>query len=232
MNKGSWLLVGRRPAPRHGRPPKRRRLAWAAGITLLACGLLVTALGIGGLAFADRTPEHRQAGQIARVPVPRGRLAPLPGSSRQVRVARPVRLVIPAIGVSTQLVRLGLTSAHTLQVPESTAVAGWYTGSPRPGAIGSAVIAGHIDSRLGPAVFFRLRQLRRGERVYVVRADRTVAVFKIISIHLYRKDRFPAHTVYGPTPDAELRLITCGGLFDYATGSYLSNVVVYAVLVR
>jgi sortase (surface protein transpeptidase) len=194
--------------------------------------VLATALGLGGLAFAGHAAEHRQDGQVANVPVPRGRPAPVPGSSGQAQVARPVRLVIPAIGVSTRLVRLGLTSAHTLQVPASTAVAGWYTGSPRPGAIGSAVIAGHIDSRLGPGVFIRLGQLRRGQHVYVVRADKTVAVFKVVSIHIYAKDRFPKDTVYGPVPDAELRLITCGGLFDYATGSYLSNVVVYAVLVR
>ena len=69
-------------------------------------------------------------------------------------------LSIPAIGVHTRLIRLGLTARGTLQVPASTSVAGWYSGSPRPGQIGSAIIAGHIDSYLGPAVFFRLRLLR------------------------------------------------------------------------
>lgn len=147
-------------------------------------------------------------------------------------MARPTRLVIPAIGVRTRLIRLGLTSQRTLQVPVSTAVAGWFTGSPRPGAIGSSVIAGHIDSREGPGIFYRLRELRPGERVYVIRANRTVAVFRVTAVHKYAKSRFPTAKVYGPAPDAELRLITCGGAFDYATGSYLSNVVVYAVLVR
>ena len=163
---------------------------------------------------------------------PHGRAAPLPGSSRHIRVARPARLVIPAIGVSTRLIRLGITSAHTLAVPTTTTVAGWYIASPRPGGIGSSVIAGHVDSRLGPGIFYRLRLLHRGEHIYVVRTDRTVAKFTITAVRLYAKDRFPTLSVYGPVPDAELRVITCGGLFDYATGSYLSNVVVYAVLVK
>ena len=140
-------------------------------------------------------------------------------------------LVIPAIGVSTSLVHLGLTSAGALQVPPTTAVAGWYTGSPRPGSVGSAVIAGHIDSYKGPGVFYRLSDLQRGDRVYVRRADGTMAVFKVTEVQQYPKDAFPTDAVYGATPAPELRLITCGGTFDYSTGSYLSNTVVYATQV-
>ena len=92
----------------------------------------------------------------------------------------------------------------------------------------SAVIAGHIDSRLGPGVFFRLSRLRRGDRVYVRRADGTLAVSRVTAVRTYAKDKFPTRAVYGPTPDAELRLITCGGVFDSGLGSYLSNIVVYA----
>jgi sortase (surface protein transpeptidase) len=108
-------------------------------------------------------------------------------------------------------------------------VAGWFTGSPRPGAIGSSVIAGHVDSYQGPGIFFRLRLLRPGAAVYVRQADGSVAVFAVTAVHLYRKARFPTESVYGPVPDPELRLITCGGIFDRAAGSYLSNVVVDAV---
>jgi sortase (surface protein transpeptidase) len=122
-----------------------------------------------------------------------------------------------------------VTATGALQVPSSTSVAGWYTGSPRPGAIGSAVIAGHIDSYLGPGVFFELSRLRPGDRVYVRRADGTLAVFRVTAVRSYVKDHFPTQAVYGPTPDAELRLITCGGTFDPAVRSYLSNTVVYAV---
>jgi len=130
--------------------------------------------------------------------------------------------------VSTQLVTLGLTSSGALEVPSSTSVAGWYTGSPKPGAIGPAIIVGHIDSVSGPGVFFRLSELRAGDMVYVKRLDGTLVEFRVTSVQMYLKDRFPTEAVYGPTPDAELRLITCGGAFDSATGHYLSNIVVYA----
>jgi sortase (surface protein transpeptidase) len=117
-------------------------------------------------------------------------------------------------------------------VPTATTVAGWYTASPRPGEIGSAIIAGHIDSTAGPGVFFRLRLLHPGNLIYVRRANGSLAVFRVYAEHMYAKTSFPTQQVYGPEPDAELHLITCGGVFDSATGSYLSNVVVYATEVR
>jgi sortase (surface protein transpeptidase) len=143
-----------------------------------------------------------------------------------------VSLTIPAIGVHSRLTRLGLTTQGTLQVPTSTSVAGWYTGSPRPGEIGSSVIAGHIDSYLGPGIFYRLADMRPGERIYVRRANRSLAVFRVYAVRQYPKDHFPTGKVYGPAPDAELHLITCGGTFDYTTHSYLSNTVVYSTEIR
>jgi LPXTG-site transpeptidase (sortase) family protein len=139
-----------------------------------------------------------------------------------------VSLTIPLIGLETSLITLGLASDGTMQVPSSTTVAGWYTGSPRPGGVGSAIIVGHIDSLTGPGVFYKLPQLRAGDSVYVKRADGTTAEFRVTAVQTYLKDQFPTQTVYGPTPDAELRLITCGGAFDPATHHYLSNIVVYA----
>ncbi len=118
-----------------------------------------------------------------------------------------------------------------MQVPASFTVAGWYDGSPRPGATGSAIIAGHIDSLAGPAVFYRLARLRPGDRAYVRRTDGTLAVFRVTAVRTYLKDRFPTATVYGPAAGPQLRLITCGGTFDRALRSYLSNVVVYAIAV-
>jgi sortase (surface protein transpeptidase) len=159
-------------------------------------------------------------------------VTPPPRPPASVRVARPSYLTIPAAGVHTRLITLGLTADGSLQVPTSTAVAGWYTGSPRPGQIGSAIIAGHIDSFQGPGVFFRLRLLRPGDRVYIRHVDGTLVVFRVYAEDMYAKDRFPTERVYGPVPDPELRLITCGGVFDPATGSYLSNVVVYAAQIR
>jgi LPXTG-site transpeptidase (sortase) family protein len=193
---------------------------------LLAVGVVVVGGGAAGLVLT-RHPAPPAVSALQVLPAPTGPIeaAPPPGTAE---VAAPVSLVIPSIGVSTSLVHLGLTSTGTLQVPSTTAVAGWYTGSPRPGSIGSAVIAGHIDSYRGPGVFYRLSALKRGDRVYVRRADGTLAVFKVTEVQMYPKDNFPTTDVYGATPTPELRLITCGGTFDYSTGSYLSNTVVYA----
>jgi len=193
---------------------------------LLAAGVVAVGAGAAGLVLT-RHPEVPSAAALTVLPAPTGPIEAAPPTGAAL-VAEPASLVIPAIGVSTALVHLSLTSTGALQVPPTTAIAGWYTGSPRPGATGSAVIAGHIDSRQGPGVFYRLSQLQRGDRVYVRRADGTLAVFKVTEVQMYPKDAFPTTAVYGATPTPELRLITCGGTFDYSTGSYLSNTVVYA----
>ena len=146
-------------------------------------------------------------------------------------MAKPVWVSVPAIGIKkTSLIHLGLTKSGALQVPDVTTVAGWFTGGPRPGATGSAVIAGHVDSKTGPGIFFWLRALKPGDKIYVGRADGTMAVFRVTRVHMYAKDKFPTDAVYGAVPDPELRLITCGGIFDRSIGSYLSNVVVFARL--
>jgi sortase (surface protein transpeptidase) len=203
-----------------------------AAAAVLIGGILLAGAGVTGLALASQTGRPAvPVGKPALVPVPIGRQAPVPQPTPQ-KVARPVSLTIPAIGVRTGLVHLGLTSSGALQVPSSTTVAGWYTGSARPGATGAAVIVGHIDSKTGPGVFFRLRLLHAGSRVYIRRADGTLAVFRVTSVRSYPKSRFPSLAVYGPVPDAELRLITCGGAFDVATGHYLSNLIAYATLTQ
>jgi hypothetical protein len=202
----------------------------AAAALVLAAGLVVLAAGTSGLVLTRHgTPARRPvpAGVAAR-PAPAGPIVAPPQSAPPGPASRPVSLTIPLIGVRTRLVMLGLTSDGSLQVPATTSVAGWYQGSPRPGAIGSAIIVGHIDSYRGPGVFFRLPELRTGDDVYVRRSDGTTVRFRVTAVQTYLKDRFPALAVYGPTPDPELRLITCGGAFDRATGHYLSNIVIYA----
>ena len=198
---------------------------------IFAAGLVVIVAGTAGLLLTRHsTPALRPvAAGVAALPAPTGPIAAPPQSAQPAPpVASPVLLTIPLIGVKTQLITLGLAAGGALQVPSSTSVAGWYTGSPRPGAVGSAIIVGHIDSPSVPGVFYRLPELRRGDDVFVKRADGTTAEFRVTSVQTYLKDQFPTQTVYGPTPDAELRLITCGGAFDPATGHYLSNIVVYA----
>ena len=199
-----------------------------------AAGLVVIVGGTAGLLLTRHpTPDMRPvAAGVAALPAPTGPIVAPPPSAQPAPAASPVSLTIPLIGVKTNLITLGLAQGGGMQVPSSTTVAGWYTGSPRPGSIGSAIIVGHIDSESGPGVFYRLSELRRGDDVFVKRADGTTVEFRVTAIQTYLKDRFPTGQVYGPTPDAELRLITCGGAFDAATGHYLSNIVVYATQVR
>jgi sortase (surface protein transpeptidase) len=144
--------------------------------------------------------------------------------------ALPVRLQIPAIDVSTSLVKLGRLPDGSLEVPKDWDTAGWYDKGPRPGQPGPAVILGHVDSKTGPAVFYQLRALRPGDTVRVGLADGRILVFRVQRVQRYPKDRFPTEAVYFPTLNRELRLITCGGEFDYAAGSYRDNIVVYATL--
>ncbi|MGI8774152.1 MAG: class F sortase [Actinomycetota bacterium] len=149
--------------------------------------------------------------------------------------SKPVALDIPAIGVHSPLLRLGETAERTLEMPQPGPdynEAGWYKHSPTPGSLGPAIIAGHVDSAAeGPSVFYHLGDLRPGDKVLVGRADGSVAVFKVDGVRRFRKDRFPTQLVYGNTDHAALRLVTCGGPFDSATGHYLDNIVVFASLV-
>ncbi|MEO6702067.1 MAG: class F sortase [Jatrophihabitantaceae bacterium] len=143
----------------------------------------------------------------------------------------PVRLTIAAIGVDTSLQSLGLLSDGSLQPPTRWDVAGWYARGVLPGNVGPAVIAGHVDSTSGPAVFFRLRELRVGDQLVVRRQDGTRASFEVDDVHAYSKAQFPTSAVYGPAAEPVLRLITCTGDFDPNAGSYLQNLVVSAHLV-
>ena len=148
--------------------------------------------------------------------------------------ATPTHLTIPAIGVNSSLLGLGLNPDRTVQVPPlgADSKAGWYRYSPTPGQLGPSIILGHIDTaKYGPGVFFKLGALRKGDAVSIRRSDRTVAVFRVDAVAAYKKDQFPTLTVYGNTDHAALRLITCGGKFDTSAKSYEENIVAFATLV-
>lgn len=148
-------------------------------------------------------------------------------------VALPTRVSIPSIGVDSELITLGLNSDGTLAVPEGPDYdkAAWFDGSPRPGADGPAVIEGHVDSaQNGPSVFYELGALQVGADIQVTREDGTSVTFVVERVEVYPKNAFPTYEVYRSTEGPELRLITCGGDFDSASGSYRDNTVVFARL--
>ncbi|MFC8447517.1 class F sortase [Kitasatospora sp. NPDC057223] len=144
----------------------------------------------------------------------------------------PTRLRIPQIAVNAPFTELTLDANGALNAPaqDNKNLVGWYRGGPTPGERGSAVVAGHVDTRTGPAVFLLLRMLLPGNKIEVTRADGTIAVFSVDSVRTFPKDAFPDDLVYGRTSDAQLRLITCGGSYDKKRKDYLDNVVVFAHL--
>jgi len=141
-----------------------------------------------------------------------------------------VSIRIDAIGASAPIDPLGLNADGTLQVPTDYNRAGYYTGRPMPGEIGPAIIVAHVDSRTGPAVFARLAHLKPGDEVTVTRADHSIVVFVVDRLEEHPKNAFPTSAVYGPTPGATLRLITCAGSFDRMVGHYRDNLIAFAHL--
>ena len=199
-----------------------RRLAGAA-LVVAACA----ACGTTG------DPDERSAPAGTASPGPQTRPNTTVEPFRSVRtyaaVARPVRLRIPSLGVDTRVEQVGLERDGTVAAPNGWQVAGWYAEGPRPGQDGPAVIVGHVDSKAGPAVFFRLPELRRSDAIYVDRADGSTVRFRVRQQWQVPKRNFPADLVYSPTLEASLRLVTCGGDFDSSSGHYVDNIVVSAV---
>ena len=204
-----------------------RRWPAAPLAAVALAGLLVSGCGAPALSAAAARSPH--AGPATTPHEPPG-VAGFHSVRTYDQPALPVRLQIPAIDVSTPLVKLGRLPDGSLEVPKDWDTAGWYDQGPRPGQPGLAVILGHVDSKTGPAVFYQLRALRPGDTVRVGLADGRILVFRMQRVQRYPKDEFPTEAVYFPTLNRELRLITCGGEFDYAAGSYRDNIVVYATL--
>ncbi len=197
-------------------------------LVLLTAGVLV---GLVALVTLPTRDDGTAADAVATTTL-HAQAGPATGSVGSRAPDRPVRLRVPRIGVDTRLMRLGLNADRALEVPPMSraGTAGWYDRSPVPGDVGPSVLAGHVDSDDGPAVFYRLRELRRGDRVVVDRSDGRRATFTVTRVTEVAKSAFPTRRVYGATPAPELRLITCGGVFDTATDDYLANVVVFARL--
>jgi hypothetical protein len=192
--------------------------------------LAIVSVGVAGGEPSSRPPPappavtvRADATRIARPAPP-----PTPRRAEARRVGLPTRIRIPAIGVDARVIGLGLDREGALDVPSRWDDAGWYVHGPRPGESGPAVIAGHVDSTSGPAVFYRLGALRAGAAVQIARKDGTAIRFRVRRVERWPKAHFPTRRVYGPTRRPALRIITCGGGFDRSTGHYLDNTIVYA----
>ena len=221
-----FRVVGSWPETGYARPPRpvslRARLAGMIGALLIVGGLATVGVVVASQVHAPQ-PSPAAAGSDG----------PAAGGPSLER-SEPVSLAIPAIGVDSAVLHLGLNADGTIQVPSlvtSAGLAAWYKYSATPGQVGASVIEGHVDSTQGPAVFFRLGALSPGDTIDVRLADGVTAIFRVTGVREYPKSQFPAKAIYGATDYAALRLITCGGVFDYTTGHYLSSTVVFASLV-
>jgi sortase (surface protein transpeptidase) len=193
-------------------------VAWAAACVLAIAGCSNTTVAPTSSATGASSPA-------STAPVASG-----PATTPLAARLTPVRIRVPAIGVNASIVPLGLTSRGALAVPTKAMTAGWYTGSPVPGRVGPAVIAGHVHWSGIPAVFAHLADLAPGDRILVTRSDASTTTFVVDRVASYPKTRFPSALVYGSLDVAGLRLITCGG-FDPVARVYEANVIVFATLV-
>jgi LPXTG-site transpeptidase (sortase) family protein len=208
-------------------PVRTARRAVLPVVAAVVTAVLVIAGYLGLRAQRSDDPVGRWGATTTPVASPDPTVNPF-GTPPPALSGAPTRLRVPAIGVDTRLESLRLGADGELVPPKDFGRAGWYADGTAPGDVGPAVIAGHVDSRRGAAVFYKLRQLDTGDTIEVDRGGATVR-FTVVSTAWYPKSTFPTEQVYGPTPDRQLRLITCGGVFDRSLRSYRDNLVVYAV---
>lgn len=209
-----------------GSAPARRP---RRGLTMLcAGGLLLLAVRLLG-------DDTSQAGAPSPPSDPRAAAPASPGagpSKEHLPRSSPVRLLIPKISVDAPFTDLAVGAGGQLQAPppHDTNLVGWYAKGASPGETGTAIIAGHVDTATSAAVFAELNELEKGDVFRVRRADGRTPVFVVDSVEKFDKDRFPSRRVYGDTPDAQVRLITCAGDYDRTAKDYTENLVVFAHL--
>jgi LPXTG-site transpeptidase (sortase) family protein len=207
---------------------------WALGTALAAAVVCAGGVSVAAFGLLNGTPADAGATYTpASVTTAPPRLAQDPQAEPLTRSV-PVSIRIPGISVSAPVMEVGKDADGTVQVPPLDAhnLTGWYRYGPTPGQRGPAVILGHVDSLTGISVFYYLKDLHAGDKVYVTLADGKVAPFVVDGVQKVAKDAFPTAAIYGKAGYPSLRLITCGGAFDQATGHYVDNIIVYAHLIR
>ncbi|MFF8905280.1 class F sortase [Streptomyces olivaceoviridis] len=204
---------------------RRKRAPWGVIALVLLTGLALIRNGSGEFDVGPPQPA------TAAAPDNRATLGTFPAAPASLPFSPVQRVRIPAIRVDAPVVQVGLDADGWVAAPppENPGLAGWFTGAVSPGEKGTAVVVGHVDNKQGPAVFYGLGALKKGDQVEVLRQDGKTAVFEIYGVEVFEKNNFPGDRVYGSKGAPELRVITCGGGFSQQNG-YDGNVVVFARL--
>lgn len=201
-----------------------------SGVTALALG---TGLWLITHGTETSTPPQPSAAQGFGAGPPGARPAmPAVPAIPPLPASEPLRVTVPSVKIDAPLMKLGLTANGSLDAPPDPTenLAGWYKDGTAPGAKGTALVAGHVDSHSGPAVFYSLGSLKKNTPIEILRKDGRTAIFSVDAVEVYEGKDFPDDKVYGQADRPELRLITCGGGFDADKQEYLGNVVVFAHL--
>jgi LPXTG-site transpeptidase (sortase) family protein len=204
--------------------------------TILIVGLVLLAVGAFIVAHALNAGSKLPPAAAQDIPASVGTSVPF--APNPASVAAPLsastgqRIEIPVIKVDAPMMNLDLNKDGTIQVPplSNHNLAGWYDRSATPGAKGTSVILGHVDDYAGASVFYNVKNLHKGDAIYIHRADGVTAVFLVDGVQKAAKTNFPTSDVYGNVPYPALRLVTCGGPFNAKTGEYLDSIVAYAHL--
>ncbi|MFA6039455.1 MAG: class F sortase [Candidatus Peribacteraceae bacterium] len=214
------------------RPPRHRRPEF---ILTLLTPLLLAMTVLTGLAIAREDAPPPVTLPAAENPTSAPPTLPLHVSvawedSRAERLLVPARLTVPRLGINAPIETVGLTEEKVMASPSSPSAVSWYRFGAQPGEPGSAVIAGHLDSATGPAVFWRLKQLRAGDSMFVTDSNGGKKKFLVTGSERVEGTQAPLQRIFGDTGTRRLNLITCGGIWDTELRQYRERLVVYTEL--
>ncbi|WP_405966837.1 class F sortase [Streptomyces sp. NBC_00015] len=235
------------PAEPSGTEPTSTEEGTSRVGAMMVCAAVAVVLALNLFGGGNDTPTGTASPPHAppaagSVPAARAPDAPAPTAGeadtggpvgRHLPRSRPVRLFIPKIGVDAPFVDLAIGADGRLEPPPANDVnlVGWHAKGASPGERGTAIIAGHVDTKTSPAVFAGLSELAKGDGFQVLRADGAKASFRVDSVETFDKADFPSDRVYSDTSEAQVRLITCAGAYDRRVKDYTDNLVVFAHLV-